>query len=598
MQRGLILSAILILIIISVLAGCGGPPKSITYENSGKFVEPVAEFDPDYSMSPTQLYDYLLSSGVYPQGGEVPDSVVDGFLDSLLLDTLLSVEASRHDLQEFWPFYNLARQTYLKALLDAYWVNMIQDSVSVDSADVLQYWADNPDVFFAPEKVRVSFIMSNAVGFTQGLDKAEFDGSVAEASVAAWDRIWMLYEMLKLGAPFDSLASLYTHDVRSRSRGGFLGWAPRGFYEDPFDSVAFDCEPGTFAQPYLNSEGWHLLYISSKVDAGPMPIDSPWVYEQARAKLLLQEQTDLALSKADSLRSVASIVYNDSCLDLATDVIGDDCPLAIISHRDTLFYSQYGGDERAAYTWDEETRTPRQIRMALMDGDITSYSLVNGVRELGLDTLPAIRELRKKIWFRYTKEALADERYQRDKWLPTDSQLQAYFDAHIEEYDPPMPYEVEHLETTDSALANFLLDQARTGVSMEDLQKEWGEQEGYEVTYVPPHRFTKDEVPYYYWRMASSTGTGYANITRVDSLYYVMKVTDRSERVAFPMAKGEISTKLKLQRVRDRYLAHRDKYFNKYNVRKSEPHTPVPITLPELYLRPELYKKLHPDSKQ
>ena len=599
MQRGLLFSAILLAVLISVFAGCGGPPKSITYSNAGKFAEPVAQFDPDYTLTSSRLYDRMLGSRTYPQGGNVPDSILGEFVDSLLLDTLLNIEVSRTDLQKFWPFYNLARQEYVKKLLDAYWLNVIQQGISVDSAAVRQYWADNPDKFFTPEKVRVSFILSNAVGFTRGVDSAAFGStSIDEAQVAAWERIWTLYEMVKLGAPFDSLASAYSHDLRSRARGGFLGWAQRGFYEDPFDSVAFSCEPGTVAQPYLNSEGWHLLYISNRYDAGPAPIDSPGVFDQVRAKVLQEKQTNLALSITDSLRNQASIIYLDSCLNMDASEMGNDCPLAIINGRDTLFYGQYAGGERAAYTWEEEKRTPQQIRMALMEPDIISYILVGGARGLGLDTLPEIREFKTKTWFRYTKEALADERYKVDNWIPSDSELQAYYDAHLAEYDPPMPYEVEHLETTDSALANFLVGQARTGIELIDLQKEWGEQEGYQLTYVPPHRFTKDQVHYYYWRMASSTAAGLVNLTRVDSVYYIMKVTDRTDRVAFPMAKGEIAAELKVQRMRQHYLAYRDRYFSKYNVRKSEPLTPLPISLPELYLRPELYEKQHPDSKQ
>ena len=103
------------------------------------------------------------------------------------------------------------------------------------------------------EDVRVSHILfqfnGNPESKTRALDHAEF-----------------VFGELKSGKAFEELARQHSHDKASAAKGGDIGFItamlPTGFYG--FESVAYNLQPGEYAQPVESKLGYHIIMVTER----------------------------------------------------------------------------------------------------------------------------------------------------------------------------------------------------------------------------------------------------------------------------------------------------------------------------------------------
>lgn len=76
----------------------------------------------------------------------------------------------------------------------------------------------------------------------------------------AKQRIDSIYQALKKGGNFETLAQTLSDDGNSAQRGGYLGLFGIGRYELAFEDAAFNlAKDGDFSQPIESSIGWHII---------------------------------------------------------------------------------------------------------------------------------------------------------------------------------------------------------------------------------------------------------------------------------------------------------------------------------------------------
>lgn len=98
-----------------------------------------------------------------------------------------------------------------------------------------------------PGEIHVRHILKQ----TRGLSPAE-----AEAKKASIDSI---YNALKGGADFASLAPVVSEDPGSARNGGELPWFTTGRMVPEFETVAFGLEDGEISEPFQSAFGWHII---------------------------------------------------------------------------------------------------------------------------------------------------------------------------------------------------------------------------------------------------------------------------------------------------------------------------------------------------
>lgn len=85
-----------------------------------------------------------------------------------------------------------------------------------------------------------------------------------QTDALAEQKINDLYEQLRSGADFASLASTYSDDPGSAGRGGDLDWVSEEDMIGPFEAMMKNTAVGDYSAPFKTQFGWHILKIEGK----------------------------------------------------------------------------------------------------------------------------------------------------------------------------------------------------------------------------------------------------------------------------------------------------------------------------------------------
>ena len=140
----------------------------------------------------------------------------------------------------------LVEQAVAEVLSRAYLDARSKQVVTTD--DTLRaYYAQHPDDFRTVARVKARHILLQT--------KTDADEVVA---------------VLNAGADFASLAAQKSVDANTRSKGGELGWIPRGLMVKPFEDALFALKVGQIGGPVQSGYGFHVIR-ADEVDASRLP---------------------------------------------------------------------------------------------------------------------------------------------------------------------------------------------------------------------------------------------------------------------------------------------------------------------------------------
>lgn len=216
---------------------------------------------------------------------------------NMLVRRVLAQEAQQAELDKDPAIAFALRQARERILSDAM-LARIDERNKPSDAVVESYarsiHAANPKRFETPEQVRVRHILIR--GNTPD----------AEPKAAA------LLAQLKQGASFEALAKEQSADPGSATRGGDLGFTPRGRMVKPFEDAAFALTtPGQLSDVVKTQFGFHVLQLVEKKPVGTRPFD------EVKAQLLKEAQAGVMnegrIKEQD--RIWADAQYNDQAIE-------------------------------------------------------------------------------------------------------------------------------------------------------------------------------------------------------------------------------------------------------------------------------------------
>jgi foldase protein PrsA len=142
----------------------------------------------------------------------------------------------------------------------------VTKDVKVSDADIQKYYDDNKAQYGTPESRDVRHILVKT--------KAQAD---------------KLYDQLKGGADFATLAKKFSQDPGSKDQGGKYT-VVKGQTVAPFEQTAFLLEKGQISRPVKTQYGYHIIEPLSEIKAAKtQPLDKK-LKEQIRSQLLTQKR--------------------------------------------------------------------------------------------------------------------------------------------------------------------------------------------------------------------------------------------------------------------------------------------------------------------
>ncbi|RME22313.1 MAG: peptidyl-prolyl cis-trans isomerase, partial [Candidatus Zixiibacteriota bacterium] len=528
----------------------------------------VAAFGDNYTMTLGQLKAKMDTSYLKPWGGLVEDTVAEHFRDSLLLDTLSGLAADSVDLVKHYHAYRIFQQLYYEFLIKTFWEEEVFKKLHVDSLEAVQFYYDHPDKFKVKEQVNLYQILISPKTLLTSPDSAFFK-RMSPDRFEDWMREHAenLYRLLCYGEAFQNVAYIFSHDVESRENGGHVGWTTRGVYLDPFDSVAFALKPGEFSKPYRDKDGWHLLYIDGYLPEGPVPIDSPQVYQSARQSLLAQKANRILAKTMDSLVATMELKYNDSIIDADVFTLPDPLWAAVVNGEDTIdcrYLKQLEPGYREQY---KVRNTTGDLKKQMIRDAARPFRVVQLARAHHTDTLPKVRKKRDEIRHHRAKIVVAQRAYDRT-WRPSELQMRAYYDDHIDDYVFKKPLTFEMLTVQDSAFGAFLREQAAAGLDLEELAAEQRKLTGERIEYSPPRTVGEEDVPRILFLTARKALVGaVAPLIHTEQGYHIVRLLGYKESMPFLRAQGQIKALLIERHDRQVWNGFRDRMFAAYKVR-------------------------------
>jgi len=157
----------------------------------------------------------------------------------------------------------------------------IIDSVEVSDAEIEEYYNNNKARFTVEEQVQASHIL------------VEDEATAKE-----------ILDKLNSGSDYAELAKEYSIDG-SASRGGNLGFFPRGRMVKPFEEAAFALEVGEISGIVKTDFGYHIIMVTDRQEAGTISLEES--RDNIRDTLLHQKQMETLRNYLIELRENAVV---------------------------------------------------------------------------------------------------------------------------------------------------------------------------------------------------------------------------------------------------------------------------------------------------
>lgn len=211
------------------------------------------------------------------------------------------------------------------------------DQVTVTDDDIALVYESSPTRFQTPEKVSLEYVLVDDALARDRIDMSDtalqtYFESIKDQYVAQEQRrarhvllrndedpaaatalATELLARITAGESFEDIASEYSDDGGSASRGGDLGFVGRGDFVGPVEEAVFGMQPGELSGIVQSEFGLHIIRLE-EIRAGDAPtlaseradVEARYQAEQQGATLLtLQQELGNQLFSADSLQQIA-----------------------------------------------------------------------------------------------------------------------------------------------------------------------------------------------------------------------------------------------------------------------------------------------------
>lgn len=207
------------------------------------------------------------------------------FVEHWIETELLFQEAIRRGIDESPDLLEKVEEVK-KRMITQMLIQEEMNKVEVSDEEVAEYFDRHKGRFSTPEMIRIKHIL-----------------------VKTEEEAKEIKERLNKGEEFEKLAREKSTDMRTKGRGGDLGFIDRRRYQRRFGrsfiNAAFSLEKSEVSQPVRSRLGYHLIKLEEKREAGQQPLDQ--VRERVERGALSEKKMKTRQEFIESLQKKAQI---------------------------------------------------------------------------------------------------------------------------------------------------------------------------------------------------------------------------------------------------------------------------------------------------
>lgn len=470
----------------------------------------------------------------------------------ILMDTLLGQAVDTFDLRQAHALYRQYLQLRYDRVMRLMYQKLIVDSVTVNDSDMAAAYQADSESYRVPERYRVRHIVISAQGLKKSPDSVLYRHISTEAlDSIAHDKIVTLRRRIVAGESFDTMAMAYSQDRGSAAAGGDIGLVSTGNLAAPFDSTVLHTPIGQLSEPIKTVFGWHIVRVDEFVPSHIQPLDS--VRGDVASKIGQERIGERSRRFIDSLRTYGRVDIDSAALALPDSLHHRDDLMAIVNPQDkkyghdTLTFEDYS---EQVYPFQRSKKIDRPLnddeKKELITGIAMRFHLMTVAKRLGYYNDPTVEtwsaQTRKRYAISVMKKAIV-----RDDYVVPDSQMRAYYDSHISEYNVDRPLTVQHIIFADSALAEHVRDLVTSGMDfMEAAQEYYPGEPDIRTAAADLGEIGPKDMPSAFYSAALSTPIGgITHPVKTEFGYHIIKVLARNMSVDYDRAALMIRPKLK-----------------------------------------------------
>ncbi len=144
--------------------------------------------------------------------------------------------------------------------------------INVTEEEVKLYYKAHPEEFRTPEMVKARHILIRADKNASEEDKKK-----------AREKAEEVLKEIKAGEDFAKIAAEISDDPGSKTKGGDLGFFPKGKMVPDFEKAAFSLKPGQLSDVVQSPLGFHIIKVEEKKESVLEPYDK--AKDKAREKV-------------------------------------------------------------------------------------------------------------------------------------------------------------------------------------------------------------------------------------------------------------------------------------------------------------------------
>lgn len=561
---------ILFLVLLLIIANGCGKKIIIGEENYNQIEEIAVQADEGYTITTNQLYQILNESNLAPFGGIVPKDGLVTYLDSIVLDNIILMASYEVNLREYPSLWREYVTRYGNALNNVFIEEFIKKNMTADSMEVVRHFNDNPQLYSLEEQVDMSQILIKKSGLMISADSLKYKAmSPDELDQALKDHAFYVHSLIGKTKMFASAAKEYSHDDFSGPNGGRIGFVSPGIYYDPFDSIAFSLKSGEWSEPYLDPDGWHIIYVEEYIRDG-LPEFTPEVFNFAMVNVLMEKSNEYGLKVIDSLKNyVKDIVYNNDVLAGNIFKMDLDTWLAILDGVDTVTVYQVRSFEETYRARYNVPNTTPEMKKSMINDALSWFVLKRAALKMKIDTLPRVISTKNKNWSDLGKQIIYNDSKDFHYKTP-DSLARKYYEDHKSDYVYDHQFYIQQIICEDSVYCEFVRDQAYTGIDFLELAKEYsiGETVEEKIKLADIGGISKEDISHEMWVALFRVKKGEVSYPKkIDNYYRILKKVEVYHSKNFD--KVSIKIKAILKRLHDEEVTRNFKLnlFDRFNVK-------------------------------